>query len=153
MQNKANFRNAKMNVNTVITKDYENKSNWTLGENKPNTKPIKANTKPIKANKMPKQTQYKPNQTQPVVSLSNLFQTAGKKARKKGTFPTIFTQNSALLSNFYAFLRIFTHFHPCLFCPFYLSSRFCCNQQLWMLEAKLHELAEEERIDGKSKVA
>jgi len=26
-------------------------------------------------------------------------------------------------------------------------------QQLWMLEAKLGELAEEERIDGKSKVA
>jgi len=27
--------------------DYENKSNWKLGENKANTKPIKANTKPI----------------------------------------------------------------------------------------------------------
>jgi len=26
-------------------------------------------------------------------------------------------------------------------------------QQLWMLEEKLRELAEEERIDGKSKVA
>ena len=39
-----------MNISSVITKDYENKSNWTLGENKP-------------------------NQTQPVVSLSNLFQT------------------------------------------------------------------------------
>jgi len=26
-------------------------------------------------------------------------------------------------------------------------------QQLWILEAKLKELAEEERIDGKSKVA
>ncbi len=36
-----------MNVNTVITKDYENKSNWKLGENKANTKPIKANTNPI----------------------------------------------------------------------------------------------------------
>jgi len=50
---------------------YENIANWTLGENKPNSKPIKANSKPIKANskpikanKMPKQTQYKPNQTQ-----------------------------------------------------------------------------------------
>jgi len=71
MQNKANFLDAQMNVNSFITKDYENKSNWTLGENKPNskpikanTKPIKANTKPIKANKMPKQTQYKPKQTQ-----------------------------------------------------------------------------------------
>ncbi len=29
-----------MNVNAVLTKDYENKSNWTLGENKPNSNPI-----------------------------------------------------------------------------------------------------------------
>jgi len=63
-----------MNVTSFITTVYENNSNWTLGENKPNSNPIKANTKPIKANKMPKQTQYEPNQTQPVVSLSNLFQ-------------------------------------------------------------------------------
>ncbi|MBA7665919.1 hypothetical protein ES703_73994 [subsurface metagenome] len=63
-----------MNVTSLITVDYENKSNWTLGENKPKTNPIKPNTKPIKANKIPKQTQYKPNQTQLVVSLSNLFQ-------------------------------------------------------------------------------
>ena len=37
MQNKANFPNAQMNVNKVLTKDYENK---TLGErekNEPNT--------------------------------------------------------------------------------------------------------------------
>ncbi len=31
-----------MNVNKVLTKDYENKPNWTLGENEPKTKPIKA---------------------------------------------------------------------------------------------------------------
>jgi len=36
MQNKANFKKARMNVNPYITTDYENKSNWTLGENKPN---------------------------------------------------------------------------------------------------------------------
>ncbi len=74
MQNKANFRKSQMNVNKVLKRDYENNSNWTLGENEPKTNPIKANSKPIKANKMPKQTQYKANQTQPVVSLSNLFQ-------------------------------------------------------------------------------
>jgi len=28
-----------MNVNKVLTKDYENISNWTLDENKANTKP------------------------------------------------------------------------------------------------------------------
>jgi len=39
MQNKPNFLDAQMNVSSVLTKDYENKSNWKLGENKPNTKP------------------------------------------------------------------------------------------------------------------
>ena len=29
-----------MNVNSLLTTDYENKSNWTLGENKPNSNPI-----------------------------------------------------------------------------------------------------------------
>jgi len=47
MQNKANLLDAQMNVNLVYTKDYENIANWKLGENKPNSKPIKANTKPI----------------------------------------------------------------------------------------------------------
>ena len=32
-----------MNVNPYNTTDYENKSNWTLGENKPKTNPIKPN--------------------------------------------------------------------------------------------------------------
>ena len=29
-----------MNVSPLITVDYENIANWTLGENKPNSKPI-----------------------------------------------------------------------------------------------------------------
>jgi hypothetical protein len=29
-----------MYVKSYITKDYENISNWTLGENKPNSKPV-----------------------------------------------------------------------------------------------------------------
>jgi len=41
-----------MNVNSLITIDYENKSNWTLGENKPNSNPIKPNSNPI--SKIPK---------------------------------------------------------------------------------------------------
>jgi len=35
MQNKANFLDAQMNVSSILTTYYENKSNWTLGENKP----------------------------------------------------------------------------------------------------------------------
>ena len=43
MQNKPNFRKSQMSVSTVLTVAYEYKSNWTLGENKPNTNPIKPN--------------------------------------------------------------------------------------------------------------
>ncbi len=36
MQNKPNFLDALMNVTSFYALDYENKYNWTLGENKPN---------------------------------------------------------------------------------------------------------------------
>ena len=32
-----------MNVSSIITTDYENTYNWTIGENKPNSNPIKPN--------------------------------------------------------------------------------------------------------------
>ncbi len=39
-----------MNVNPYNTTDYENKCNWTLGESKPNSKPIKPNLRKAKMN-------------------------------------------------------------------------------------------------------
>jgi len=39
-----------MNLNFYITRIYENKSNWTLGENKPNSNPIKPNCRKAKMN-------------------------------------------------------------------------------------------------------
>ena len=39
-----------MNVSPYIKTDYEYKSNWTLGENKPNSKPNKANLRKAKMN-------------------------------------------------------------------------------------------------------
>jgi len=39
-----------MNVNPYNTMDYERKRNWTLGENKPNSNPIKPNLKRTKMN-------------------------------------------------------------------------------------------------------
>jgi hypothetical protein len=39
-----------MNVSPVITREYKNKSNWKLGENKPNTNPIKPNFRKAKMN-------------------------------------------------------------------------------------------------------
>ncbi len=52
MQNKAKFKKARMNVSSVITKDYDN---WTLGErgkNKPKTKPKQTQTKPIQTRRL-----------------------------------------------------------------------------------------------------
>ncbi len=39
MQNKANFRKVKLNVNKVITKDYDQMDTWSIRK----SKPIKAN--------------------------------------------------------------------------------------------------------------
>jgi hypothetical protein len=39
-----------MNVNSLITIDYENKSEWTIGQNKPNSNPIKPNCQKAKMN-------------------------------------------------------------------------------------------------------
>ncbi len=50
LTNKPNFRKSQMNVNLYNTTDYENKSNWTLGQNKPNSNPIKPNFKKAKMN-------------------------------------------------------------------------------------------------------
>ncbi len=60
MQNEPNFQKSQMNVSAVKTKEYENKCNWTLGENEPNTNPIKPNQSQLK----PIKCQNKPNQTQ-----------------------------------------------------------------------------------------
>jgi len=40
MQNEPNFLESQVNVTSLITVDYENNSNWTLGENEPKTNPI-----------------------------------------------------------------------------------------------------------------
>ena len=50
MQNKANLLDDQMNLTSLITVDYENKSNWKLGENKPNTNPIKPNFRKAQMN-------------------------------------------------------------------------------------------------------
>jgi hypothetical protein len=57
MQNKANFRKSQMNVNILITKDYDQMDTWSIGK----TKPIKANSKPIQSQLKPIKSQNKPN--------------------------------------------------------------------------------------------
>ncbi len=39
-----------MNISSLVTTDYENNSNWTLGESKPNSNPIKPNLRKAKMN-------------------------------------------------------------------------------------------------------
>jgi len=43
MQNEPNFEKAQMNVNKVLTKDYEEKCGKDLWKNEPKTNPIKPN--------------------------------------------------------------------------------------------------------------
>ncbi|MCH7557621.1 MAG: hypothetical protein IIB56_09230 [Planctomycetes bacterium] len=50
MQNKPNFPKSQMNLNIYNTMDYENISDWTIGENKPNSNPIKPNFQKAKMN-------------------------------------------------------------------------------------------------------
>ena len=61
LQNEPNFRTTQMNVNTFITKNYEQRTMNYEVKNKANSKPNKPNSNPILANKIPKQSQYKPN--------------------------------------------------------------------------------------------
>ena len=57
LQNKANFQKVKLNVNEVLTKDYEQMDTWSSGKNKANSNPIqtqfKANTNPIQTQSNP----------------------------------------------------------------------------------------------------
>ncbi len=50
MQNKPNFQKSQMNVKSYNTMNYENLSDWTIGENKPNSNPNKPNLKRAKMN-------------------------------------------------------------------------------------------------------
>ena len=58
MQNKPNFGNDEMNINTTVTMNYVILSYLVGRKNKPNSNPIKPITNPIKANTNPIQTQF-----------------------------------------------------------------------------------------------
>ncbi len=50
MQNKPNFRKAKMNVSNIITRNYKNFNQLAGYKNKPNSNPIKPNFRKAKMN-------------------------------------------------------------------------------------------------------
>ena len=61
MQNKANFKNAKISLTNYMTKRYEKICSFGHPKNKAKTKPNKAKTNPILTLSNTKQTQIKPN--------------------------------------------------------------------------------------------
>jgi hypothetical protein len=72
MQNEPNFGKAQMNVNKVLTKDYEEKCGKDLWKNEPKTNPIKANFRKAKMNDVEGSAKtsrggYSPLRIEPVV--------------------------------------------------------------------------------------
>ena len=69
MQNKPNFLDALMNVTSFYTVEYENIANWTLGENKPNSKPIsvkpKMNANAFSQKDYENETAFRPRKSKP----------------------------------------------------------------------------------------
>ncbi len=61
MQNKANFQKVKLNVNNVLTKDYDQMDTWSIRK----TKPIQSQSKPIQTQLKPIKSQNKPNSCPP----------------------------------------------------------------------------------------
>jgi hypothetical protein len=64
MQNKANFQKVKLNVNKVLTRDYEQMDTWSIRKTKPIQSQFKANQsqlKPIKCQNKPNSNPNKPN--------------------------------------------------------------------------------------------
>ncbi len=57
MQNKANFRKVKLNVNKVLTMGYDRMDTWSIRK----TKPIQSQLKPIQSQLKPIKCQNKPN--------------------------------------------------------------------------------------------
>ena len=64
MQNKANFKKAKSNVNYLLKRNYDTMDTWSIRKNEPKTNPNEPKTNPILANKTPIRTQTNPKRTQ-----------------------------------------------------------------------------------------
>jgi len=58
MQNEPNFQKSQMNVNNVLTRDYDKKDTWSSGKNEPKTNPIYPVVAFGEAGTNPKRTQF-----------------------------------------------------------------------------------------------
>jgi hypothetical protein len=61
MQNEPNFQKVKLNVNKVLTKDYDQMDTWSIRKNEPKTNPIRNQYEPKRTQLKPIKCQNKPN--------------------------------------------------------------------------------------------
>ncbi len=70
----ANFQKAKMNVNSLITKDYRKKDDFAVRKNKPNSNPIskmpKMNVNLYVIEDYENETTFRPKKTNPIQTQS-----------------------------------------------------------------------------------
>ena len=104
-QNKPNFKKAQMNVNSVLTKDYDDIAALRLRKNKPNSKPNKS------------------NQTQPVVSLPALSLSNGSNLFLYPTGPPSSAPNPHKSSSQCSLLRRISTISGCCFSEILLTNR------------------------------
>ncbi len=74
MQNKPNFRRARMNVNLILTKDYRKKEDFKVRKNKPNFQKAKMNVNPYIPTDYEKETTLRPQKNKPNQSQFHLPQ-------------------------------------------------------------------------------
>jgi len=118
MQNEPNFPDDQMNVNKVLTRDYENKTNWKVRKNEPNTNPIKANlpddqmnvtvfyTKDYEnisncslAENEPNTNPIKPNFKRPTYTARNCFQHSMRARKIRRLGHTLETKHMTIASS------------------------------------------------------
>ena len=108
MQNKANFRKSQMNVNKVLTKDYEQK---TLGQ--------RGKSKPIKANQ---------SQLKPILCQNKANSNPISKTKKPSMLLSIMILAAAIIFSEFGVLVLTTgqksHILPLLYFPIVLNPLF-----------------------------
>ncbi len=83
MQNKANFPDVQMSVNSILTKDYERNDIFAVPENKANSNPIKANLMDAQMNVSSILTTYYENKSNWTLGKNKPKQTQFQTSTKK----------------------------------------------------------------------
>jgi hypothetical protein len=88
MQNKPNSLNALMNVNTVTTKNYENKRLADMAETNPIQTQFKPNSKPIQTQNEPKTNPIKPRVSRKEFSIGSVRSTIAQLLKNRNVLKT-----------------------------------------------------------------